>query len=166
MKYTEIEEVNLQTKVPKGYLLAKRTQDRNWAVLCGDEITYVSSNFHTLLRHTDGMDEVDFVDGWQCKWQLIRGDFWDSMKRHTKNIVEISLQEALSSNFCINGIIGFLKNISGFDAAFIERIIRIYREDKLNKNDKNVFVKKYTFVIEADKMYDHLEDFIKTKIYE
>lgn len=167
MKYTEIETLTLTTEVPKGYFLAKRTENNNWAVLCGGEISYVSPNFDMLLRHTEGDNEVDFVDCWEREWELVRDDFWNVMKRHTKSVVEISLQDACLWNFCENGVRVFLENSSGFDAAFIERIIKIYRaEDFLNKNDKTVYLKKYTFVIEVDKMYDQLEDFVTQKIFE
>jgi hypothetical protein len=167
MKYTEIEELNYKTEVPKGLLLAKRTENDNWAVLWAGEISYVSSDFTTLLRHTDEEDEVEFVEGWDREWDLVNGDFWEVMKRHTKNVIEISLQDACLADFCENGIRVFLENSSGFDAAFIERLIKIYRaDDLLNKNDKNVYFKKYRFILDADKMYEHLENFVIEKIYE
>lgn len=162
-KIQQEETITFETEVPNGFSLVKKTENGNWAVLWAGEISYVSSDFSILLRDTDGQDEVEFVEGWNQEWQIVRSDFWKSIKRQVASKVEISLQEAMAMGWCQSGIIGFIKNEGKFCENFLKKIETIFHKEKLNKNEKNIYTKKYSFVVQGYEQY--LEQFEVEKIY-
>lgn len=126
------EPIDIEKKVPKGYVLAKKTQNDNWAIAHLEyqncEIDYVSGDLKYLYREYE--DELEFVDSWEQDWQIIPSDFYKQIKK--KHIsFKISLEYCLKEGYCKNGILSFLRS----HAPYLEgRVIECFENPNSKKN--------------------------------